>query len=85
MDIKNTKQALEELKVTSENLKCGFLGMVLLAPQIIEADDLHDMRDLADEVASNFETCASMLYNFGRIGRSQKFAPQGMIDKENTK
>lgn len=82
MNIQETKSALSDMKVTSERLKRGFKSMVSLAPQILEEEDIHELRGLADEVSSNFETCASLLYNFGRIGQTSKFVPQGRIDSE---
>ena len=82
MDIQATKSQLIELAKQSEKIKCSFAAMTLFAPQIVGEEDIQELRDVTDKLAGNFESCASYLYTFGRIGvSSHNFAPTGRIEK----
>ena len=76
MHIQSTKMELEALVKQSENVKRSFTALALISPQIIDEEDYRALKDTLDLVASNFETAASMIYEFGRLGiTSKKFAP----------
>ncbi len=77
MEIKSTKSALQEMLEHSEKLKRGFESMVRTAPQILNEDDLDELKKQTTTLAANFDTCASHLYSFSRMGlSSKKFAPK---------
>ena len=66
----------------SETIKNDMLAMVTIAPQILNEDEVNELKKLTDELATNFETCASVIYKFGRMGStSKKFAPTNKINK----
>ncbi len=81
MEIQTTKQTLNEVIRRSETLKEQCSAMVLLAPQILDEEDVRELRSQFDTLATNFSTCASFLYNFGRMSpSSRKYAPMTRID-----
>lgn len=69
----------EELKASveqSEKVKQAFQALVLVAPQILDEEDYHDLKLSLDTIATNFETAASFIYQFQRMGiASKKFTP----------
>lgn len=84
MNIKSTSHVLQELVKTSETLKEQFASMVLLAPQVLEEDELKELREKADIIATNFDSCASWLANFGRQSPGSKFySPNGRVNNNN--
>lgn len=72
MNVRTTRESLEELLRRSEEMKRQFAQLVLLSKQMLDEKDLVGMRDIADATATNFDTIASFLYSFGREG-----APKG--------
>ncbi len=82
MEIKSTKLAMREMLKKSEELKRGFASMVLLAPQILDEEDIRELREEADILAANFESIASFAYTFGRLTpNSQKWIPKMQTDR----
>lgn len=73
---------MQDFRERSEVMKRQVWSMCLFAPQIIEEEDLKELRDLADEVASNFESVAGGFYQFGRLSPQSKFfSPNGRNNK----
>lgn len=82
MEIRETKKLLREQIKISEDLKRGFASMVIMAPQILDEEDLMELREEVDTLASNFEVMASFLYTWGRISAtSDKFIPKLRAEK----
>jgi len=81
MIISQTKIELQGLLEHSENLKKGFSAMVLLAPQILDEEDLHELKEVTLKLATNFDTMSSHLHSFARIGTAgKKFCPSNKIN-----
>ena len=75
MEIKSTQAELQNLVAQSEAVRNSFTALVLVAPQIIDEADQAEFKRQLDTIASNFETAASMIYEFSRLGiHSKKFA-----------
>ena len=76
MEINRTKTELQEMVAMSQRVKESFTALVLVAPQIIDEADQAEIKRSLDTIATNFETAASMIYEFSRLGiASKKFAP----------
>jgi hypothetical protein len=84
MEIQKTKFQLAELVRQSETLKASFKAMVLIAPQVLDEEDVHELRDLTNALAVNFESMASYMYQFGRLTPSgNKYVPSNKICVED--
>jgi hypothetical protein len=80
MEIQKTKFQLAELVRQSETLKASFKAMVLIAPQVLDEEDVAELQSLTSELGSNFESCASWMRNFGRLTPSgNKYVPSNKI------